>query len=117
MHWSNLLRRLSGAARLEEVADQSAARARHAVWDRVKKQVGGMGLAEARGYVRARSAAVVHREIDRALQHDASLRGADRARLVELTTFSLIRMIADQVVFGQAATAVPAVTAQLRRAA
>lgn len=117
MLWSNFVRHLSGAARLEEVAEHSAATARHAVWDRVRRQVGDMGPSEARGYVRARSAAVVHRVIDRVLKHDPSLRGAIRTRLVELTTESLIRAIADQVVFAQAKPVATPVPVMLRRAA
>ena len=117
MLWTNLWRHLSGAAKLEEIAEHAAACARHAVWERVRKQIEPMGPAEARGYVRARSAAVVHRVIDRVYQNDPTLRRSARLRLLDLTTESLIRIIADQVSFSQAIPMVQESPAMLRRAA
>lgn len=117
MLWTNILRQLSGAARLEEVAEQAASIARHSVWNRVQRQIGSMGPAEARGYVRARSAAVMHRVIDQVIRHDASLSVAIRARLITLATESITRAIADQVVFAQATPAATTAPTYLRRAA
>jgi hypothetical protein len=117
MLWTNLWRHLSGAAKLEEIAEHAAACARHAVWERVRRQIEPMGPAEARGYVRARSAAVVHRVIGRVYENDPTLRRAARTRLVELTTESLIRIISDQVSFSQASVRVLSEPVTLRRAA
>ena len=117
MLWTNLLRQLTGEAKLEEVAEHAAACTRHAVWDRVSLQIDTMGSSEARGYVRARSALVVHREIDRVLRSDPTLKRALRARLIELTTESLIHIVADQISFAQAIPMVQATPAVLRRAA
>ena len=117
MLWNNLLRYLTGEAKVEEVAEQIAAAIRHPVWDRVQRQIDGMGPAEARGYVRARSAAVVNRAIDRVLYGDPTLPRRSRKLLIEMTTESLIRIVADQVSFAQAIPMVHAAPTLLRRAA
>ena len=117
MIWNHLLRQMTGEARLEEVAEHAATRCRHAAWERVRRQINTMGPAEARGYVRARSSIVVYREIDRLLRQDGSLRAASRARLIELTSSSLQRAVADQVVFTQTVAAPRATPMLLRRAA
>lgn len=117
MLWTNLLRHLTGEAKLEEVAQRAAARTRHAVWERVRWQIGSMGPAEARGYVRARSALVVHREVDRLLRHDGLVRRSARSRLIELTTEAVLRIVADQTIFAAPLPIAPAQPAMLRRAA
>ena len=116
MLWTGLVRYVNGEAKLADLAEQTAARTRHAVWDRVRWQVGSMGQAEARGYVRARSALVLNREIDRMIRREGAVRVAARARLIELTTEVLLQTVTDQVIFA----APPAVTTAaplLRRAA
>jgi hypothetical protein len=99
MLWTNLWRHLSGEAKLAEIAEEAAFRVRPAVWERVRWQLGTMSPAESRGYVRARSAAVVQREIDRLIRHDASVRPAARARLIALTKENLLGILADQATF------------------
>ena len=50
--------------RARQLVDLVAGRSHSAVWDRVERQVVTMQLAEARGYIRARAAEVIHDHVD-----------------------------------------------------
>lgn len=77
-------------------AEKIALRSRHDVWERVVPRVYSMSTAEAGGYVRARSAAIIHQEVDRAFEEDSSLKRAQRERLVQLATEKVIEVIVAQ---------------------
>jgi hypothetical protein len=49
-----------------------------------------MSIAEARGYIRTRSAVVVHREVNRMMHSERSLRPSERSKLIELATELLV---------------------------
>jgi hypothetical protein len=66
---------------LPAAADNIAQCSQEAVWQRVNHRAGTMGLSEARGYIRARSAAVVALEVDRATVADAALSRDDAETL------------------------------------
>ena len=58
--------------------------------DQVERRLSGltpeMSAAEARGYIRVRAAAVVHRAVNRVVSQDRRLGTADRERLAQMTT-------------------------------
>lgn len=79
-------------ARLAELAEQAATRCHDTVWDRVHPRLAEFSLPEVRGYVRARSVALVEREVDYLLvvegapaQHAQTLR--------DLTIDAVVRQI------------------------
>jgi hypothetical protein len=96
----NLLRRKTGEARLVELADSLAAQSRSDVWQRVEHQLSRMNDAEAQGYIRARAASVIAREVDRTLVRESDSFKARRQRLIELTTASVIRLVVTQARVG-----------------
>ena len=59
----SLVRSRWNRARLSALVDRVAARVKNPVWQRVRDRVSGMGIHEARGYIRARSATILDREI------------------------------------------------------
>lgn len=50
-------------SRLSSVIDRVSARVQNPVWQRVRERVLSMGVHEARGYIRARAALVMEREL------------------------------------------------------
>jgi hypothetical protein len=66
------------------------------VLQRVTALTPQMSPAEARGYIRARAAKVVNREIAAICAAEPRLRPADRSRLVALVTDSLVATITQQ---------------------
>jgi hypothetical protein len=80
--------------RLAEIARQIAERSRQEVSQRVLGGTGGMSAAERRGYIRARSAAVIHREVDQAMLQQPALRAVDRPALLQLATDAVITVVA-----------------------
>lgn len=70
---------------LPAAAARIAAASHEGVWQRVAHRAGSMGLAEARGYIRARSAAVIVLEVDRATAADPGLSRDDAETLRRLT--------------------------------
>lgn len=92
MSWFNVLQRLNGEARMIDLADEIASKCRHAVWARVCHRVMQFERAEARGYIRARAASIVKREIDFALE-DEQIKPSLRPRLTELTIDSVIGLV------------------------
>jgi hypothetical protein len=80
--------------RLAEIARQIAERSQPEVSQRVSGGTAGMSAPERRGYIRARSAAVIHREVDRAMLQQPILRAADRPALLQLATDAVITAVA-----------------------
>ena len=84
--------------RLSGIAQRVAERSQREVAQRVAGRTAGMSAAERRGYIRARSAAVVQRECDVALAENRHLRAADRDVLVELATNAVIAALSSATV-------------------
>lgn len=80
--------------RLAEVAREIADRSQREVTQLVSGQTAGMSAAEQRGYIRARSASVIHREVDLAMHWERHLRAVDRPTLVQLATEAVVTAVA-----------------------
>lgn len=82
--------------RLAKLAKRIAERCRDEVVHRILGMEPDMSPCEARGYIRARAAVVVHREVDLTLAREKRLRRADRNRLISLTTEALVAEATDR---------------------
>lgn len=82
---------------LTEMAERVAGRSRLAVWQRVSERLGSLGAMEARGYIRARSAAVIHAETDRLIEQEGAKVARIRERIVAAASASLVETIVVQV--------------------
>src|SRR6185295_18385716 len=81
-----------GTKQLRELSARIAPRCRAAVWNRVQDRVTTMRLSEARGYIRARSAAVVHSHVDAELAGSVAI-AISRAELVALVTETVATLV------------------------
>ena len=81
---------------LQGLAVRVVQRSLNEVLQRVTALTPQMSPAEARGYIRARAAKVVNREIAAVYAAEPRLRPADRTRLVSLVTDALVTAIAQQ---------------------
>ena len=88
--------RSGGEEHLQELAARIVQRSLNEVLQRVTALTSEMSPAEARGYIRARAAKVINREIAAAYAADARLRPADRMQLVSLVTDALVAAIDQQ---------------------
>ena len=80
--------------RLAEIATQIAGRSQDAVAERVSGRTAGMSAAERRGYIRARSAAVIHREVDKTMLQQPHLQADDRTALLQMATETVVTAVA-----------------------
>ncbi|QDU93252.1 hypothetical protein [Lignipirellula cremea] len=106
----DLLNPWRGRRQLTELSEKLACDCRHQVWQRIVNRAGGMSPAESRGYIRARAAVVVKREVLRAVQNE-QFSAPTLQRLQQLTSDAVLRLISTQLHMLQPATA------PLRRAA
>jgi len=88
--------RSADGEQLQGLAARVVQRSLNEVLQRVTALTPEMSPAEARGYIRARAAKVVNREIAAAYAAEPRLRPADRTRLASLVTDSLVAAIAQQ---------------------
>jgi hypothetical protein len=93
MNLKLVLERFRGESKLNELARDVAERCRHDVWDKVWRRVPAMETAEARGYVRARAAIVVSREVDWVADHSKWVNGSRRQRLFDQTLTNVTQLI------------------------
>jgi hypothetical protein len=100
---SDLLAKLSDADRVTQMAERVAGRSRMGVWQRTMHQLPTLGPTEARGYMRARGAAVVHEETLRLIEQEGSAVGRHADRIEEAAMQLLIDLISVQVAQSQAA--------------
>ena len=77
---------------LSTLADEIADRCFEACWQRVSGQILALAPAEARGYIRARGAMVLHRKIDLAADQHGIL-SAHRGQLYALATEAIIQRV------------------------
>jgi hypothetical protein len=95
MHLTNMIvarmapNRISGA-NLQRLAEEIAEHALPAVLQRSRPRAVKMRMAEARGYIRARAALVIHQQVDAELQHRAAAQVRYRSELIERATEAVI---------------------------
>lgn len=89
----NLIAHLRGDARISELAEDLADASHAAVRERVSARLDALGIAEARGYIRARVAAVVRPAVDRLLASDSTLKRSWRTQLCERATEEVVRRL------------------------
>ncbi len=82
--------------KVSEFAERIAARSRQAVWQRVWQRVGTLGQAEARGYIRARAAAIIQQETDRLISQEGSRAGEIREKLLFVATDVVVKQLLQQ---------------------
>lgn len=98
-------------ARWNALVDQVAGASVEAVCRRVELRAGAMTPAEARGYIRARSAGIVHQKADYALAHRPTSIVARREALIEQAREEVVRRV-----MGRVRTPIPAVYARRKAA-
>jgi hypothetical protein len=89
----NLIARLRGDARIAELVEEIANRSTDLVRERVEGRIGFLGVAEARGYIRARSAAVVRPMVDSLIAIHADVKPAWRSQLAERSADEVARRL------------------------
>jgi hypothetical protein len=82
---------------LAAMAERVACRSRLAVWQRVMHRIDTLGPIEARGYVRARAAAVIEVETDRLIEQEGARVARVREKIIDSASEMLIRMIVTQL--------------------
>ncbi|MEQ8788612.1 MAG: hypothetical protein RIC55_20045 [Pirellulaceae bacterium] len=115
MLFSQLIPSFRSESRLRNASRGIAARIRHDVWQRVAERAPSMGANETRGYIRARAASLVQREVDQLYEEDRTLKTRSRPQLIDLASEELVRQIIAHIAAARTAT-IPA-TAPRRRAA
>ena len=96
MSFTSLLVRLFVMHRPELLADKIASRSRLGVWDRVSHRMHTLTGAEARGYIRARAAAIVEDETDRLIAEEGGKGAQHRQRIMRDAGESVIRLVLEQ---------------------
>ena len=96
MSFASLLIRLFATHKPELLADRIASRSRQRVWDRVSHRMYALTGAEARGYVRARAAAIVEEETDRLIAEEGGKAAQQRMRILRDAGDSVIRLVLEQ---------------------
>lgn len=96
MNFTSLLLRLFTTHKPELLAEKVASRSRPAVWDRVSHRMHALTGAEARGYIRARGAAIVEDETDRLIAEEGGRTIQHRQRIVQDAGESVIRLVLEQ---------------------
>ena len=87
--------------RIDTLAAAVADQCRDRVYLRLSAHVATMGHAEARGYVRARAAAVVRREVGAVLWAEPALPEWAHRRLLAAATERVVHRVADDLLFGR----------------
>jgi hypothetical protein len=93
MEFFTIIAQLRGDARIADLAQEIADQSIEAVRDRVDGRISALGMAEARGYIRARSAAVVRPAVEAILRSSSDLKPAWRSQLVEKATEEVVRRL------------------------
>ncbi len=89
----NLGKRSRSEERLARIANRIVERTRSEVTRRILGLRADMSNSEARGYIRARAAVVVQREVNLVLGRERRLRPSDRRRLIGMVTDALVNGI------------------------
>jgi hypothetical protein len=97
MLWTQRITQWLVSDRLAEMSERVAGRSRLVVWQRVVDRLPTLGPTEARGYIRARAAAVIHAETDRLIQQEGDRVGRMRTQIIESALLSLVNAIVAQI--------------------
>jgi hypothetical protein len=89
----SIIAHLRGDARVAELAETIAEQSLEAVRDRIDGRIASLSMAEGRGYIRARSAAVVRPAVDETLRSNREVKPAWRSQLVERATEEVVRRL------------------------
>ncbi len=84
--------RWNSQANLVEVANEVADRCIEAVWARVQHQVGTLAVAEARGYVRARSVSIMQAQLA-SVSTEHAIAASLQPRLYDLTVNAVVAQV------------------------
>lgn len=87
---------LDHSRQAQQLAVVIAHRGLATVWQRVSGQVANMQPSEARGYIRARAAQVIHAEANRVVDFDRAIPSKYRAELIQLATNEVLRLTVRQ---------------------
>lgn len=93
MNLLSLFTRSPSAQHLHRVAQTIAGRVRHTVWQRVSHRSPSMSKNEARGYIRARAATIVDREVDQAIHRDRHLNASHHDKIANSVLDAIVAMI------------------------
>src|SRR5438445_11020836 len=87
------LAKLLNTDRMTQMAERVAGRSRMGVWQRTMHQLPTLGPTEARGYMRARGATIVHEETLRLIEQEGSAVARHADRIEEAAMQLLIDLI------------------------
>jgi len=91
----SLIQKLTGEAKLKEVAENIAQSSVSIVWNKVAHRVHGMTMPQAQGYVRGRAGRTVKVQLEQALvKHD--IHASRRTKVLDYAMNSLIVSILDR---------------------
>src|ERR1051325_6503225 len=90
--WDLLLPHRTGRLQAR-LANEIAQRSRAEVWQRVEHRARTMRLAEARGYMRARAAEIIHREVDHALACQHGHASLNREQILNQSTDLVVTLL------------------------
>jgi hypothetical protein len=93
MGLSTLLAEWLAKDTVTKLAERVAGRSRQLVWQRIQHRIHSLPAAEARGYIRARSAAVIEDEIDRLIEQEGPKAAGNRDRISALASEMLMQSI------------------------
>jgi hypothetical protein len=93
MELFNIIAHLRGDARIADLAEEIAERSLEGVRARVAARLPALGIAEARGYIRSRSAAVVRPLADATVKSAGDVKPAWRPQLIEKATEEVVRRL------------------------
>ena len=96
MSLPGLLLRLFATHKPELLGEKVASRSRVAVWNRVSHRLHTLSGAEARGYIRARSAAVIERETELLIAEEGAKAARHRDQILRDAHESVIRLVLEQ---------------------
>ncbi len=82
--------------KLALIAEEVAGRSRHVVWQRVSRRLEVMRSWEAKGYIRARSAVILQRELDTVFQHHRIDTPAQQTQVYQWASEAVVQMIEAQ---------------------
>ncbi len=91
MAWFSIFSLRSSSSRNDQIAEEIAGSCYNAVQQRLSHDCFAMNPSEARGYVRARATAVVHRELQRYLSRHPQVRKSQAGPILTLAMEEVVR--------------------------
>ena len=85
---------------ISQAAGEVARECREPLWRHIHRRVGGMSLAQARGYIRAVAPDFVCDEVDTVLSRRRASRYI-RPRVIDLAVEGVLDLLADDILFAQ----------------